>query len=168
MRLAAQRGAMMVDLLVTIAVTAIVMTAVFPLFLVLYRTEVDFSQQTQATGAGMVAEDTLLKDIRSFDVAGTGEDRLLLSGESAGGGTSYQVHYSIDSAAKTLVRTVTDQSGVELKHSVVAHSVQSFSSSCDGDPAVITVGLSVSGSQGRIVQLKPPLSFTPRNPQGCP
>jgi hypothetical protein len=159
---------MIVDLLVSIAVTAIVMTAVFPLFLLLYRTEIDFGHETQAGAAGLVAEETLLKDVRTFEVSGTGDNTLALSSLSSIGASSYNVEYSVDSGTNALVRTVTDQYGAQLKRAAVAHYVQRFVSMCDGDPAVVHVSLWVTGSQGQTVELKPALSFSPRNPQACP
>jgi prepilin-type N-terminal cleavage/methylation domain-containing protein len=163
-----QRGYTLIDLLVTLAVGGIVMGAVFPLFLLLYRSETSFSHASQARAGGLLAEESLLSDIRSFEVAGTGNNTLVLTGLAAAGGSTYTVQYSVHPSENALVRTVTDQSGAEIEQRIVAHDIQGFATSCSGTPAVVQVSLTVMDSQGGAIPVQPGLSFTPRNAQGCP
>jgi prepilin-type N-terminal cleavage/methylation domain-containing protein len=163
-----QRGYTLVDLLVTLAVGGIVLGAAFPLFLLLYRSETSFSRAAQARAGGLLAEESLLRDIRTFQVTGTGNNTLVLTGLAASGGSTYSVQYSVASGENALIRTVTDQSGTEIQRRIVAHDIQGFATSCSGTPAVVQVSLTVMDSQGLAIPVQPDLSFSPRNGQGCP
>jgi prepilin-type N-terminal cleavage/methylation domain-containing protein len=189
-RLQRQGGFTLVEMIVATMIGAIVMAAIFPVFLLLYRVETTWGAATQARATGLIAEDYLIRDVRAYQVVpGKSEtNRLYLSGQ----GTSpvFAVIYSVeatsgstaaDCAAPTspsrnsgrrvfsscvLVRTVKDEHNNVLSKRVVAHGVDSLTASCSGK--TLTVTLVVDGGRGDQIQLDPALQITPRNPNGCP
>jgi type II secretory pathway pseudopilin PulG len=174
-RLRRQVGYTLVETIVAITVGAIVIAAIFPIFLLLYRVETTWGAK-QARVSGILAEDTLLRDLRAYDV-----DQLPVDQRPAGqlpvdrrhpltlrasGGEPYFVEYSVDASAR-LIRTVRVEDTV-LSSFAVAHGIQLFTADCSGDPATIRFTIEATGIGGTIVRLAPPLVITPRNPQRCP
>jgi hypothetical protein len=158
-------------MIITIAVSAIVMGAIFPIFLVLYRTETIFTEDTQARALGLAGEDSLLRDVRAYDLVSIGNNSLVLRGVGSQDASDFTVNYSInstDSSAPTLVRTVLDEKGNTVKQAVVAHGIQSFTVSCSGTTPLLRVSLSVQTQGADTLHLQPDLMLSPRNPQGCP
>ena len=166
-----QSGYALIDMIITIAVSAIVMGAIFPIFLVLYRTETTFTQDTQARALGLAGEDSLLRDVRAYDLVSIGNNSLVLRGVGSRDANKFTVNYSVnstDSANPTLVRTVLDQNGNTVKQSVVAHGIQSFTVSCSGTTPLLRVSLWVQTKDTDSLLLQPDLLLSPRNQQGCP
>ena len=166
-----QSGYALIDMIITIAVSAIVMGAIFPIFLVLYRTETIFTEDTQARALGLAGEDSLLRDVRAYDLVSIGNNSLVLRGVGSQDASDFTVNYSInstDSSAPTLVRTVLDEKGNTVKQAVVAHGIQSFTVSCSGTTPLLRVSLSVQTQGADTLHLQPDLMLSPRNPQGCP
>jgi type II secretory pathway pseudopilin PulG len=166
-----QSGYALIDMIITIAVSAIVMGAIFPIFLVLYRTETIFTEDTQARAMGLAGEDSLLRDVRAYDLVSIGNNSLVLRGVGSKDESNFTVNYSIDStstSAPTLVRTVLDQNGNTIKRAFVAHGIQSFTVSCSGSTPLLHVALWVETQEADSLRLQPDLMLSPRNPQGCP
>ena len=166
-----QSGYALIDMIITIAVSAIVMGAIFPIFLVLYRTESTFTQDTQARALGLAGEDSLLRDVRAYDLVSIGNNSLVLRGVGSRDENKFTVNYSVNSADSTnptLVRTVLDQNGNTVKQAVVAHGIQSFTVSCSGTTPVLRVSLWVQTKDTDSLRLQPDLLLSPRNQQGCP
>jgi hypothetical protein len=164
-------GYALIDMIITIAVSAIVMGAIFPIFLVLYRTESTFTQDTQARAMGLAGEDSLLRDVRAYDLVSIGNNSLVLRGVGSRDENKFTINYSvnsIDSSNPTLVRTVLDQNGNTVKQAVVAHGIQSFTVSCSGATPVLRVSLWVQTKDTDSLRLQPDLLLSPRNQQGCP
>lgn len=154
-----QAGFTLVETIVTVAVGALVMAAIFPVFLLLYRVETAWGASSQARASGLLAEDSLIRDLRAYQVARL--EPLVLR---APGDPNFSVTYSVDSAGR-LVREV---SGTGASHAVVAHGISAISASCSGTPATIRLAIATEGLSGGGVLLAPDLIVTPRNLQGCP
>ena len=166
-----QTGYALIDMIITIAVSAIVMGAIFPIFLVLYRTETIFTQDTQARALGLAGEDSLLRDVRAYDLVSIGNNSLVLRSVGSPDASNFTVNYSIDSTdstTPTLVRSVLDDKGNTVKQGVVAHGIQSFTVSCSGTTPLLRVSLSVLTQGADTLHLQPDLMLSPRNQQGCP
>ncbi len=157
-----QAGYTLVETIVAITVGAIVMAAIFPIFLLLYRVETTWAGATQARASGLIAEDSLLRDVRAFQVERSEPNLLLL--RALGTGPTYSVTYSVDSSS--LWRTVKDKDGNVLSQRAVAHGIHTFTTGCFG--STLSVSLVVDGSDGSQVPVNPDLLVTPRNPNGCP
>jgi prepilin-type N-terminal cleavage/methylation domain-containing protein len=166
-----QAGYTLVETIVAITVGAIVMAAVFPVFLLLYRVETTWADATQARASGLIADDSLLRDVRAYQVEKSEPSLLLL--HALGTGPTYSVTYSVrhwvDSSGLSrtaLMRTVRDKDGNVLSERAVAHGIRTFTTGCFG--STLSVSLVVDGSDGTKVPVNPDLLVTPRNPNGCP
>jgi prepilin-type N-terminal cleavage/methylation domain-containing protein len=158
-RIRCQRGYTLVETIVAVAVGAIVMAAIFPTFLLLYRVETTWGDRTQARASGLLAEDSLLRDLRAYHVQTTGQDILVLTALAEPDQQIYRVTYSVDSGR--LMRTVSGSPST-----VVAHGIKEFTAyRCS--LGMIRVRLVTLGTAGAAVPLEPELSVAPRN-QGCP
>lgn len=157
-RLSRQGGFTLVESIVVIAVGAIVMAAIFPVFLLLYRIETAWGANTQARASGLLAEDSLVRDLRAYHVE-TLKPLVL----RAAGDPNFSVTYSVD--AGRLIREV---NGTSTSRSVVAHGIRAVSVSCSGNPATLRLAITSAGLSGTDVPLTPDLLVTPRNQQGCP
>lgn len=157
-----QGGYTLVETIVAVTVGAIVMTAIFPIFLLLYRVETTWGNATQARASGLIAEESLVRDLRAYHV-----DRLdpLVLSSLATDGPTYQIEYSVDLA--TLIRTVT-QGDNTLSKVIVAHGIEQLTATCSLDGTAIELQISTTGTGGTPVRLDPDLVVTPRNPQVCP
>jgi prepilin-type N-terminal cleavage/methylation domain-containing protein len=157
-------GYTLVEMIVAVTVGAIVMAAIFPSFLLLYRVETTWGSATHARASGLIAEDFLLRDARAYqlDPDRTGPNVLVLRAPGTGG--EYSVTYSVNDSK--LWRTVKDADEKVLSQSVVAHGIEALTASCLGN--ALSVSLVVDGGAGSQIQLNPELLVTPRNPSGCP
>jgi prepilin-type N-terminal cleavage/methylation domain-containing protein len=166
-----QAGYTLVETIVAMTVGAIVIAAVFPVFLLLYRVETTWANASQARASGLIAEDSLLRDVRVYEVERSEPTLLLL--RALGTGPTYSVTYSvkrwIDSSGQlrtALLRTVRDKDGNVLSQRAVAHGIRTFTTGCFG--STLSVSLVVDGSDGTPVPVSPDLLVTPRNLKGCP
>lgn len=159
-----QGGYTLVETIVAIAVGAIVMAAIFPIFLLLYRVETTWGDAKQARATGLIAEDSLVRDIRAYEVV-PGEAGLNRLSLRALGAEPYRVAYSLEGSQ--LVRKVTDARGVLISHSVVAHGIDHFKASYSCQQAWLQIAIWTTGINGATVHLEPDLIVTPRN-QDCP
>ncbi len=158
-RIRYQGGYTLVETIVAVTVGAIVMAAIFPIFLLLYRVETTWGDTTQARASGLLAEDSLLRDLRAYHVQKAGNDTLVLIALADPDQETYSVTYSVDSGR--LLRTVSGSPAT-----VVAHGIRGFTAyPCT--LGVIRVHIVTLGTAGAAVSLEPELSVAPRN-QGCP
>ncbi|TMD07653.1 MAG: type II secretion system protein [Chloroflexi bacterium] len=152
-----QGGYTLVETIVAITIGAIVMAAIFPVFFLLYRVEVTWGDSTQARASGLLAEESLLRDLRVYRVQQADHNSLVLI-SPAGPNQTYSVTYSVDSSR--LMRTVSGSSAT-----VVAHGIKEFTAyPCS--LGVVRVAIVTLGTSGTAVPLEPRLSIAPRN-QGC-
>ncbi len=154
-----QRGYTLVETIVAVTVGAIVMAAIFPIFLLLFRVETTWEGTTQARASGLLAEDSLLRDLRTYRVQSTGSNTLVLTALPDPDQQTYSVRYSVDSGR--LMRTVSGSPAI-----VVAHGIKEFTAyPCNlGVIRVVIVTLSTAGAAA---PLQPELSVAPRN-EMCP
>ncbi len=171
-----QRGYTLVETIVAITVGAIVMAAIFPIFLLLYRVETTWGNASQARASGLLAEDSLLRDLRAYHVdrldplvLADRVDFLVLSGVASNGQT-YQIEYSIDRSTlvspPVLVRIVS-RDGNTVSKTIVAHGIEQVSASCAVNRRSIQLEVLTTGTGGHAVRLDPALIVTPRNTQVC-
>ena len=160
-RVRCQGGYTLVETIVAVTVSAIVMAAIFPVFLLLYRVETTWGEANQARASGLVAEETLLRDLRAYRVQEAGPNKLVLTSLADPDQQTYSVTYSVPQNSGRLMRTV---SGAPA--TVVAHGIKEFTAyPCS--LGVIRVHIVTLGTAGAAVPLEPELSVAPRN-QGCP
>lgn len=162
-----QGGYTLVETIVTITIGAIVMAAIFPIFLLLYRVETTWGDANQARASGLLAEESLLRDLRAYQVQKAGYDQLVLTALADPDRQAYLVTYSVAIDAATgvssgrLMRTVSGSPAT-----VVAHGIKEFTAyPCS--LGVIRVHIVTLGTAGAAVPLEPELSVAPRN-EGCP
>jgi prepilin-type N-terminal cleavage/methylation domain-containing protein len=152
-----QGGYTLVEAIVAITIGAIVMAAIFPVFFLLYRVEVTWGDATQAHASGLLAEESLLRDLRVYHVQTANLNSLVLT-TPADATQTYTVTYSVDSGR--LMRTVSGSPAT-----VVAHGIKEFTAyPCS--LGVVRVAIVTLGTTGTAVSLEPRLSIAPRN-QGC-
>lgn len=158
-RVRRQRGYTLVETIVAVTVGAIVMAAIFPIFLLLYRVETTWGDATQARASGLLAEDSLVRDLRAYQIETLSP--LVLR---APGDPFFSVSYSVDGSGRLIRKVI----GNETSSAIVAHGINAITVSCSGDPATLRLIISTAGLSGTSVQLKPDLVVTPRNAQECP
>lgn len=157
-----QGGYTLVETIVAITVGAIVMAAIFPVFLLLYRVETTWGEATQARATGLLAEESLARDIRAYRVDQLDPLTLRTVGEQP-----LYIDYALDDAGR-LIRTVREN-GIAISSVIVAHGIEKITATCSGDSAAtIRLAIWTTGIGGPSVRLRPNLVVTPRNPQGCP
>jgi prepilin-type N-terminal cleavage/methylation domain-containing protein len=153
-----QGGYTLVETIVAVTIGAIVMAAIFPVFFLLYRVEVTWGDSTQARASGLLAEESLLRDLRVYHVQTAAYNSLVLT-SAAGPNQTYSVTYLVDSGR--LMRAVSGS-----PPTVVAHGIKEFTAyPCS--LGVVRVAIVTLGTTGTAVSLEPRLSIAPRN-QGCP
>jgi len=163
-RVRRQGGYTLVETIVAVTVGAIVMAAIFPVFLLLYRIETTWGAANQARATGLIAEDSLVRDVRAYEVV-PGEAGLNRLGLRALGARPYWVAYSLEGSQ--LVRKVTDGGSGLISRSVVAHGIDHFAASYSCQQAWLQVAIWTTGISGATLRLEPDLIVTPRN-QECP
>jgi Tfp pilus assembly protein PilW len=163
-----QGGLTVVEMMITMALTGIVMGAIFGVYLLLYRVQTSFEDKSQARALGLVAEQRLQEDLQRYTVTQVSPDlkttNLVLSAASTSSGPSFSVTYKVDPQYR-----LTRQATGDPKPTVVAHGINKVSASCDGtnpNPAV-TVQMWVDVS-GKAVQVSPGPRVTLRNQSTCP
>jgi len=155
-----QGGYTLVETIIAITVGAIVMAAIFPSFLLLYRVETTWGDANHVHASGLLAEESILRDLRAYQVQKTGFDTLVLASLADPDRQTYSVTYSIPQKSTQLMRTVSGSPGT-----VVAHYIQEFTSyPCS--LGVVRVHIVTLSAAGAPVPLEPALSVAPRN-QGC-
>jgi prepilin-type N-terminal cleavage/methylation domain-containing protein len=179
-----QRGYTLVETIVAIAVGAIVMAAIFPIFLLLYRVETTWGDATQARATGLIAEDSLVRDLRAYYLSSkldpqvpVSENHPLILTSLATDGSTYQIDYYVKKSRCTpppwphcewdLIRTVT-QHDITISKVTVAHGIGQVTAKCLSDGAEIELQISTVGTAGTGVNLDPNLVITTRNQQRCP
>jgi hypothetical protein len=150
-----------VETVVAVTVGAIVMAAIFPIFLLLYRVETTWGDATQARASGLLAEESLIRDLRSYQLQDYGPGKLVLCSLDAPGEPTYLVTYSVDSGR--LMRTVSRAAAT-----VVAHGIEDFTATQSLDGSSVDVAILTTGVGGAQVELEPHLVVTPRNSKRCP
>jgi type II secretory pathway pseudopilin PulG len=158
-RLRRQGGYTLVETIVGITVGAVVMAAIFPVFLLLYRVETTWGDAKQARATGLLAEDTLLRDLRAYEVVSLSP--LVLSSP---GDHSYSIDYSVDDSGRLIRRIDKD----DASRVVVAHGIKDITIYCFGNPAQVRLVITTISIAGTGVSLEPDLVITPRNRQACP
>jgi prepilin-type N-terminal cleavage/methylation domain-containing protein len=173
-----QAGYTLVETIVAITVGAIVMAAIFPIFLLLYRVETTWGNAAQARASGLLAEESLLRDLRAYCVDQIDPvvladriDSLVLSGLASNGQT-YHIEYYVDRSkapliAPTLIRLVT-KGGNTISKALVAHGIEQLTARHADDRRSIQLEILTSAIGGPAVHLDPVLVVTPRNPPVCP
>lgn len=162
-----QDGFTAVEMIVTVAVGGLVMTAIFPLFLLLSRVEETWRSNAQARAIGLVAEESLARDLQSHFVVKAGQNLLVLQ---AGGnpGHALCISYSVDAGANPprLVRTVSEpEAPAPISSSTVAHGVVAFEAARLAENAIrVSLQLRPAGDAGETLSVAPDpaLVITPR------
>jgi type II secretory pathway pseudopilin PulG len=157
----AQSGLSAVEMIITMALTGIVLGAIFSVYLLLYRVQTTFEDKSQARALGLVAEQRLQEDLQRYVVMNT--NPLVLSAATTTSPTFF-VTYDLDSQSR-----LTRQVSGEPTPTIVAHGIKSFTQTCNDTPSTaITVLMQVDGLGGGAVSVSPPLTVTLRNQLGCP
>ncbi len=146
-----QRGLSLVEMIITMALTGIILGAIFSVYLLLYRVQTTWQDKSQARATGLVAEQSLQRDIERYRFQSKLPNGFVLSA-GAGPGSTFSITYRTD-GSKRLSRTVT-QGGYSSK-TIIAHGVSAVAAWCgDAGPP-----------QG--VWVDPPLKVTTRNDPTC-
>jgi hypothetical protein len=159
-----------VETIVAIAVGAIVMAAIFPIFLLLYRVETTWGAARQARASGLIAESSLNVDARAYELvcAESGVNSLVLR---AVGTDPYRVTYSVkDSNLYRIVtndRALADPDVTVFSRAVVAHGVARIEPTVCSQ-SMLQLSILTKGLSGREVRLEPDLIVCPRNAPECP
>jgi hypothetical protein len=153
-----QRGLSTVEMIITMALTGIILGAIFSVYLLLYRVQTTWQDKSQARATGLVAEQSLQRDLERYRVTSTGRDQLVLGAASIAGDSSqppskFSVEYKRDSA-KRVKRNVM-RGGTLVSSTVIAHGIRAFEAWCGnaGPPSGLWVD--------------PPLKVTTRNDPTC-
>jgi hypothetical protein len=150
----------LVETIVAVAVSAIVLAAIFPIFLLLYRVETSGGNARQARVSGLLAEESLVRDIRAYQVKDYGS-RFVLCSLDKPGGPSYLVSYSIQSGQ--LMRTVSGAAPT-----MVARGIQNFTAKPSSDGKSVQVAIWTIGIGDTKVPIELDSVVAPRNPLRCP
>jgi hypothetical protein len=155
-------------MIITMALTGIVMGAIFSVYLLLYRVQTTFEDKSQARAVGLVAEQRLQEDLQRYTVSQDSTDlqttALVLSAANAGGGATFSVTYTVDPQYR-----LTRQATGEPKPTIVAHGINKVSAACGGNPTSpeVTLQMWVDVS-GAAVLVSPGPRVTLRNQSSCP
>jgi prepilin-type N-terminal cleavage/methylation domain-containing protein len=167
-----QAGFTVVEMIVAVAVLALVIATIAPTFYLLNRIYTSWGDTGQARAVGLTAEAALQRDVRSTGIVpGQPADRLVLQGVpqpgDAGNGrrgqSTYCITYRIGGFGSTgLVRIVTypGQSQNPVSSFSVAHGVTGLVTSPAGNSVQVT--LTLAGTDGKPVVVEPPLTLTQR------
>src|SRR3979411_2034072 len=98
-----QRGLSAVEVIIPMPLTGIVIGAIFSVYLLLYRVQTTWQDKSQARATGLVAEQSLQRDLERYRVTLTRTDQLVLgaastAGDSSAPPSSFSVEYKRDSA----------------------------------------------------------------------
>jgi hypothetical protein len=146
-----QRGLSVVEMIITMALTGIILGAIFSVYLLLYRVQTTWQDKSQARATGLVAEQGLQRDIERYKVQSKGANLLVLVAGAAPNNT-FSIKYTRDRSNR-MVRTVTQ--GSYKSTTIIAHGIRAFAAWCgDAGPP-----------QG--VWVDPPLKVTTRNDPTC-
>lgn len=192
-RLAGQRGYTAIEMIVTMALTTIISGTIFSSFLVLNRVQTDWENRDQAQAVGVVAEQSIVRDMHAYPPLRLGADSLELTSASAAplvtpNSPTYYVCYWIHGSDHLLRRsssannTCSSSLPPSTPNTVVAHGVTHFTATClDANGKKITgTGVQVPASlqiqmkidaigEGRNTppfDVDPPMRLTPRNVPG--
>src|ERR1700730_14219890 len=106
-------------MMITMALTGIVMGAIFAVYLLLYRVQTGFEDKSQARALGLVAEQRLQEDLQRDAVTQVSPDLkttdLVLSAATGGGAPTFSVTYKVDPQNR-----LTRQATGDLRATVVA------------------------------------------------
>jgi hypothetical protein len=164
-RLADQGGYTALEMIITMALTAIVSGAIFSSFLILERIQTAWEQRDQARAVGVLAEQPLLRDVQAYQVMSAAPGTLVLQGVS-NESDPLTVTYSVQPTGGRMVlnRQVKQGSSV-LFTGTVAHGVQSLKAGCSGDTLTVRMQLDAISirSLPQSVTVSPLLTLTPRN-----
>lgn len=163
-----QSGLTVVEMIITMALTGIVMGAIFSVYLLLYRVQTTFQDKSQARAVGLVAEQRLQEDLQRYTVTQLSSDLtatdLVLSAVTTGSGPTFSVTYKVDKQSR-----LTRQATGDPRPTIVAHGIRTASVSCDGTNPTpeMTVQMQVDVS-GDGVPVTPNPRVTLRNQSTCP
>jgi Tfp pilus assembly protein PilW len=163
-----QSGLSAVEMIITMALTGVVMGAIFSVYLLLYRVQTTFEDKSQARALGLVAEQRLQEDLQRYTVTQVSTDLktkdLVLSAATAGGSPTFSVTYKVDPQNR-----LTRQATGDPTATVIAHGINKVSASCDGTNRTpeVTVQMWVDVS-GQAVVVSPGPRVTLRNQSTCP
>jgi type II secretory pathway pseudopilin PulG len=170
LRLSAQDGYTAVEMIITMAMTAIVSGAIFSSFLVLDRIQTAWEQREQARAVGVLAEAPLLRDVQAYQVMTKKGDKLILQGVSTDPlSTPFKVRYFVQASpgGDSLLKRIVEQPPTPAFATTVAHGVQSIQVDCVGN--TLTIGMRLDAISTRTlstpesVDVSPVLTLTPRN-----
>lgn len=171
LRPGAQDGYTVVEMIITMALTTIVSGAIFSSFLLLDRIQTAWEQRDQARAVGVLAEQSLLRDVQTYKVSLAAPNSLVLEGVSIPPSTPFKVSYYVQSlpgGGSVLKRSVSNPPSFAT---TVAHGVQSIDAVCNKTTNILTVtmildAISTRSKQEHVV-VNPVLTLTPRNGK-CP
>ena len=171
LRLSGQDGYTAIEMIITMALTAIVSGTIFSSFLVLDRIQTAWEQREQARVVGVLAEAPLLRDVQAYRVKMTGPtmDKVVLESVPTQG-QPFQVTYLTQSSpgGSVLSRTVSGNPSVAM---TVAHGVRKLEAKCVGNTLTVRMWLDTISTITRTTpvqpEINPALQLTPRN-GGCP
>lgn len=166
-RLAAQDGYTALEMIITMALTAIVSGAIISSFLVLDRIQTAWEQRDQARAVGVLAEESLMRDVQAYQVTGQGTT-LKLQGASDSHSTPFTVTYFTQlspGGGWVLKRNVQQSPNPPSFATTVAHGVRSITATCTGNTLVVQMTLDAISirSKPEQVVVSPELRLTPRN-----
>jgi len=165
LRLGAQGGYTVVEMIITMALTTIVSGAVFSSFLILDRIQTAWEQRDQARAVGVLAEQSILRDVQAYDVVTpvAGSNTLKLEGVSTGQNPKFTVTYFLQPSGggTSVLKRV---AGLALP-TTVAHGVQSIEAKCSGNTLTLVMKVDAISirSKAEQVVVNPVLTLTPRN-----
>jgi hypothetical protein len=170
MRLADQGGYTALEMIVTMALTAVVSGTIFSSFLVLDRIQTAWEQRDQARAVGVLAEQPLLRDVQAYQVVSAASGTLVLQGVS-NESHPLKVTYSVQptSGGRMVLNRQVAQGGTVLFTGTVAHGVESLKAGCSGNTLTVRMQLDAISirSVPQSVTVSPLLTLTPRN-GSCP
>lgn len=167
-RLAAQDGYTAVEMVITMALTAIMSGAIVSSFLVLDRIQTAWEQRDQARAVGVLAEQSLLRDVQAYQVWTVGSTLVLQGVSTDPQSAPLKVTYFIQPSpggGSLLKRSVQKSPNPPSIATTVAHGVRSIDAKCNGN--TLTVGMKLDAisirSKPQQVEVTPVLTLTPRN-----
>ena len=164
-RLSSQDGYTALEMIITIALTAMVSGAMISSFLVLERIQTAWEQRDQARAVGVLAEEPLTRDVQAYQVVGHGSTLVLE--QMPNQPTTLRVTYSVQSApgGRMLLNRAVTQGSTTLSTGTVAHGVRSLAATCLGNTLSVAMKLDAisTRSKPQPVDVNPVLKLTPRN-----
>jgi type II secretory pathway pseudopilin PulG len=154
-----QRGLSAVEMIITMALTGIILGAIFSVYLLLYRVQTTWQDKSQARATGLVAEQSLQRDLERYRLTSKVKDRIVLNAASSDDPSGFSVEWVRDSTTSRLSRTV-KQSGNVVSSIVVAHGIQELESWCSNESPV-------AQGPGTGVWVDPALFVKLRNGSSC-